>query len=237
MIHPRWEQVKDLLPWEPDLSLTVDAGFSYFTKPNCLSTHVATDPHVLDYSIGRRNSDFFFNMQPSYLVTGDILLPYAFDPEAHFPMANVEKEYDAVLIGLHYPERNAWVEQLRARGVTVNYRIGDIWDEYRIENNKAKIGLIWSSRLDVIARVFEVMAMRLVPVMNRIPGLSALGFVEGRHYLGFSTLEEAVEKVMWAKENPDFAKQIANQAYQFVYENKMTWDNRVDYILEKVGLK
>ena len=100
-----------------------------------------------------------------------------------------------------------------------------------IENNKAKIGLVWSSREDVIARVFEVMAMRMVPVMNRLSGLDYLGFEEGRHYLGFSTMEEAVAQVQWAVGNPKFAEQIANQAYFFVNERGMTWDNRVKQIL------
>ena len=45
------------------------------------------------------------------------------------------------------------------------------------------------------ARVFEIMAMKLVPVLNRLPGLDELGFEEGQHYLGFSDMDEAVEKV------------------------------------------
>jgi spore maturation protein CgeB len=88
----------------------------------------------------------------------------------------------------------------------------------------------------VIARVFEVMAMRMVPVMNRLPGLDYLGFEEGRHYLGFSSMEEAVVQVQWVLGNKPFAQQIANQAYQFVHEHGMTWDNRVKQILHDVKL-
>ena len=235
MIHPSWEQVRDLLPWKPDLSLTVDAGFSYTSKPDCLSAHVATDPHVLDYSNGRKNSDHFFNMQPSYMQTGDKLLPYAFDPKAHFPETHIQ-EYECSIVGLHYPQRDEWVSRLRAAGIKVNYRIGDIYDEYRAENNKAWIGLNWSSKEDVTARVFEIMAMRLVPVLNRLPGLDFMGFEEGRHYLGFSSMEEAVAQVQWAIGNPQYAKQIADQAYQFVNERDMTWDRRIKTILETCGL-
>jgi hypothetical protein len=75
------------------------------------------------------------------------------------------------------------------------------------------------------------MAMRLVPVLNRLSGLNALGFIEGKHYLGFSNMEEAVEKVLWAKNNPEEAKQIAQNAHNFVHEMDMTWDNRVRKIL------
>jgi hypothetical protein len=234
--HPTWKMISDQLPWKPDLSLTVDAGFSYFTKPDCLSAHVATDPHVLDYTIGRKNSDYFFNMQYSYLQPKDILLPYAFDVDAHRPDSSVEKEYNAVLIGLHYPNRNEWVSRLQAGGIKVNYRMGDIYDEYREENNKAWIGLNWSSLNDVTARVFEIMAMKLVPVINRLPGLDYMGFEDGRHYLGFSSMDEAVEKVLWAKNNRDYAEAIALNAYQFVNERGMTWDSRVRTILETTEL-
>ncbi|MBF9649645.1 hypothetical protein, partial [Streptococcus pseudopneumoniae] len=89
----------------------------------------------------------------------------------------------------HYPQRDGWVSRLRGLGIKVNYRIGDIFDEYREENNKAWIGLNWSSLQDVTARVFEICAMLMVPVLNRLPGLDALGFEDGRHYLGFSTMD------------------------------------------------
>jgi hypothetical protein len=246
MLNPTWENVEQLLPWKPDLSLTIDAGWFYSTKPNCLSAHVATDPHVLMYDRQRELCDTFYNMQPSYLKDNDHLLPYAFDPTVHYPVPTKELllsnppkpkyEYDCCMVGLHYPHRDEWVRRLREIGITVNYRIGDIYDEYREENNKARIGLIWSSMQDVIARVFEVMAMRMIPVMNRLPGLDFLGFEDGRHYLGFSTMEEAISQVIWAKEHPDFAHQIAHNAYQFVHEHNMTWDSRLETILKTTKL-
>lgn len=227
-----WKMVENQLPWEPDLILNVDAGFHLKDKPDVPYYVVATDPHCLGdwYSRVRPLADKFFNMQPAYMQDGDILLPYAFDKDAHYP-TDTEKEYDCSIIGLHYPQRDEWVRRLKLHGVKVNYRIGDIYDEYREENNKALIGLNWSSLEDVTARVFEIMAMRLVPVLNRLSGLNALGFIDGKHYLGFSNMEEAVEKVLWAKNNPEEAKQIARNAYNFVHEMDMTWDNRVRKIL------
>lgn len=250
-----WASISAYLPWKPDLVLNVDAGFHLSTQPDAIYYVVATDPHVLGgwYSKVRPLADKFFNMQPSYMQDGDVLLPYAFDPECHYPetsthtedsLIDVEgrqvtmrtviadpKEYDCSIIGLHYPQRDEWVRRLRELGVKVNYRIGDIYDEYRRENTKAWIGLNWSSLEDVTARVFEIMAMQLVPVLNRLPGLTALGFVEGEHYLGFSNMDEAVEKVMWAMNNREAAMKIAENAYRFVYEQHMTWDTRVHQIL------
>lgn len=229
-----WSFIKNRLPWKPDLIINVDAGFHLSTKPDVPYYVVATDPHVLGdwYRLVRPLADAFFNMQGTpYIQDGDVWLPYAFDPMCHFPITGFPKEYDCTIVGLHYPQRDEWVSRLRAKGVTVNYRIGDVYDEYRQENNKAWIGLNWSSLEDVTARVFEIMAMRLVPVLNRLPGLDELGFEEGRHYLGFSGMDEAVERVLWAKANPEFAKQIALQAYQFVNNREMTYDSRIRQIL------
>lgn len=234
-----WSMISNRLPWKPDLIINVDAGFHLSTKPDVPYYVVATDPHVLGdwYSEVRPLADKFFNMQGiPYIQEGDVWLPYAFDPKVHYvePL-NPENNntYDCSIIGLHYPQRDEWVSKLRAKGVKVNYRIGDIYDEYREENNKAWIGLNWSSLQDVTARVFEIMAMKLVPVLNRLPGLDELGFVEGQHYLGFSTMDEAVGKVLWAINNRPFAEQIALQAYQLVNWKEMNYDTRVQKILKE----
>lgn len=245
-----WAMIENQLNWKPDLVLNVDAGFHLSSKPPSPYAVVATDPHVLSdwYKKVRHMTDYFFNMQPSYLQAGDILLPYAYDPTVHYPMPHEKPEffglnntytlleYDCCIVGLHYPQRDEWVSRLRALGVNVNYRIGDIFDEYREENNKAWIGLNWSSLQDVTARVFEIMAMGLVPVLNRLPALDFLGFEEGKHYLGFSNMDEAVSKVMWAKSNKDEAMEIAKAANYFVVGNGMTWDTRVNQILETCKL-
>lgn len=238
MNTPSWELIKSQLPWTPDLVLCVDAGFHFSGRPDVPYVVVGTDPHVLGdwYKVPRRDADIFYSMQTSYMEAGDHFLNYSFDPYCHYPDDAVSEEYDCSIIGLHYPHRDEWVNRLRVKGVKVNYRIGDIYDEYREENNKAWIGLNWSSLEDVTARVFEICAMKLVPVLNRLPGLDKLGFEEGRHYLGFSTMEEAIEKVLWAMNNRPFAEQIALNAYQFVHQKDYTYDRNIKTILTDVGL-
>lgn len=232
-----YSMIESSLPWKPDLVLNVDAGFHFSTKPDSPYAVVATDPHVLGdwYRDARKNADYFFNMQTSYMQDGDIFIPYGFDPFCHYPV-DMEKEYDCAIVGLHYPQRDEWVSRLRALGIKVNYRIGDIFDEYREENNKAWIGLNWSSLQDVTARVFEICAMRMVPVLNRLPGLDALGFEDGRHYLGFSSMDEAVSQVQWAMSHRPQAEQVALEAYQMVHNRNFTYDNNIQTILEKTGL-
>jgi len=234
--------LKPKVDFEPDLVITVDAGIHWTARPdvNCPVVHVATDPHVLNYDLPRSYSDKFFNMQRVYSKEGDIYLPYAFDPETHFKIPhslkpNPIEEYDAVLVGMAYPNRVEWVNRLRSEGISVAFENGPIFDEYRELANKAVIGLNWSSLDDMVARVFEIMAMGLVPVINRVTDLKEF-FVEDVHYLGFSSMEEAVAKVKWAKENPVEASMIANNARDLVWSQNHTYDQRVQTIMQEVGL-
>jgi hypothetical protein len=233
--NPPWEIVKAQLPWKPDLVLQVDAGFHYSNKPDCLTATVGTDPHVLNYDAPRKYSDRFFCMQQAYSKPGDVWLKYAFDPTVHYPDPLYPEDTDCCLVGLHYENRNIWVQKLRERGHSVIYELGPIFDEYRQLNCRASIGLNWSSLNDVCARVFEIMGMKRIPVINRVPDLEALGFQDGVHYLGFSSMQEAVDKVEWALSHREEALQIARNAYEKVWRDDK-WDDRVQLILEGCGL-
>ena len=181
----RYDGIKRLLgDWKPDLVLTADAGIHWHEKPtDGVVAHIATDPHVLDYSLPRSYSDKFFNMQKVYSQPGDIWLPYAYDPTVWYPDDSVVsvgqdatlpvKTYDAALIGMPYQQRVEWVNALRSKGVRVAFENGPIFDEARDFYSKARIGLNWSSLDDLNARVFELMAMGLAPVLNRVTDLPA----------------------------------------------------------------
>lgn len=243
-----WSQAKLLIgDWKPDLVITVDAGIRFDNKPDvdCPVVHVATDPHVLNYDVARSWSDKFFNMQRFYSQDNDIYLPYAFDPTVHYIETNVKKEVDCALIGMPYPTRNQLVTAMNSHGITVNYQNGPVFDEYRWENCKANIGINYSSLNDMTARVFELMAMGLTPLLNRVPDLPIF-FEEGYHYLGFSSIEEAVSLVL---DTPK-AKQIeiANNAYNCVWKPNTnldynnpnyyvhSYDSRVYQILKESGI-
>lgn len=230
--------------WKPDLVVTVDAGWNWIDRPkvDCPVVTVGTDPHVLDYSHARAISDKFFNMQKVYMQEGDIYLPYAFSQYDHFKDVSFdEKMVDAVLIGMPYDNRVKFVSALRQAGVSVVFENGPIFDEYRQLNNRASIGLNWSSMDDLVARVFELMAMGLCPVINRVTDLKEF-FIEGEHYLGFSSLEEGVEAVLWAKSHPIEARIIAENAHILMWKNSVnkhpqhSYSERVQQILIEVGL-
>lgn len=232
---PSWEMIKSHLPWKPDLVLCCDAGFHLSTKPDVPYAIILTDPHVLGdwYKVGNKHADFVFGMQRYYLKEGEILLPYCMSPDHHYPM-DVAKDYDASLIGLHYGQRDQLVAALRGRGYKVLYELGLIYDEYREQNNRATIGLNWSSLMDINARFFEIPAMKQVLLANRLPHIEELGFCEGEHYLGFDSVEEAVEKVRWVKANPETAQQIAENGFSLVRHH--TYSHRISQIIETIGL-
>lgn len=219
--------------WKPDLVINVDAGIHWREKPtDGMAVTVATDPHVLNYDYQRTISDRFFNMQKIYSQPGDIYLPYGYDSTVFYPAPGTTRDVDACMVGMPYPQRIQWVEALRRKGVTVTFENGPIFDEARDLYNHATIGLNWSSLLDLNARVFELMGMNLVPVINRVPDLSEF-FKEDEHYIGFGNLEEAVEKVLWAKNHPAEADAIRSAAWKAVAFH--TYDNRIEQIFKECG--
>ena len=235
-LTPFWNSIEPLLPWTPDIIIQVDAGFHFLDKPKCkIVATVATDAHVLDYSVPRSYSDFMFNMHPHFSKPGDIPLPYAADTTCHYPDLDVEIDHDACLIGLHYQQRDQWVAALRSHGMRVIYDLGLIYDDYRQQVCRAPVGLNWSSSKDMNQRVFELMAMARCPVVDRVPDFELVGLKEDVHFLGFDTLPEAVEKVEWALDNLGEAQKIAHQAREFVLQ-RHTYQHRVNTILEECGL-
>lgn len=254
-----YEIVKVMLrDWVPDLIVQIDAGFHAKHKPtDGMVVTVGTDPHVLNdfYDVPRKYSDRFFNMQASYSKPNDIYLPYAYSKYDFYPEtykvthmtaalpdkdlqigSDLPKEYDAALIGLQYTHASSprvqWIEELRKRGLKVFAENGPIMDEARAIYNRAKIGLNWSTLDDLNCRAFELPAMKLAPVMNLVSDIHKF-FVQGEHYLGFTSLNEAVENVVWLRDHPREAEQMAERAYQNVRPH--TFDARVQQILTDCG--
>lgn len=225
------EMVEARLPWEPDLWIQVDAGWFLRGRPkHGKNVIVATDPHVLNYAQQRRLADTFYCMQAVYAEAGDEYLPYAYDPVWHAPQEQ-PRNFDACLLGLHYQQRNELVHQLRQAGLNVHYDLGPCFDEARALYNQAPIGLNWSSKQDLVSRVFELLGMGRLAVVNVVPDLPRF-FADGMDLVVFGGLDEAVEKTAYYWRNPDKAREIAEQGRKTVKPH--TWDARVAQILEGV---
>ena len=233
---PSPEYINSQMPWTPDLSLLVDAGWHLSGKPKgTVVALVKTDPHVLShfYPLPKSYCDISFSMQSHYAEPRDYYLPYAYDPDIHYPM-NLEKTTDVCMIGLQYPTRMMLAEHLRRMNVNVNITTGIVYDEYREAYNRSRIALTWSTLLDLPARTWEGMAMKLPVITNRVPDLGNF-FVEGEHYLGFDTEVEAIKQVLKVLSDPTNASEMAHNAYRKVL-NYHSYDARVTQILETAKL-
>jgi hypothetical protein len=221
------------LLWKPDVWIQLNSTEGLIGKPSKGKNFVVgVDPHCINYDEARQWADVFFCMQTPYMRPDDIWLPYAYDPSCHTPNTDCTRErpYDGGLIGAPYINRVRLVESLRAQGHKILFPgFGPVFGEYRDLLHTCKIGLNWSTQQDLCARVFEVAAMGLCPVVNRVPDLMKMGFVEGKHYLGFDSLDEALSqfKVALGK-----WQEISQQACEFVAPH--TWDARVETVLSYV---
>ena len=232
---PKMTEVEQMLPWEPDVWITVDAAYHLQGKPrHGTSLHIGTDPHCVNYDYNRSVARVFFNMQTPYMKDGDVWLPYAYDPVWHAPL-DVEKEYDFGIVGADgrqgslYDNRDNLVKMLRAKGYTVLQLFGTVYEAYRDALTQCKVGLNWSTQKDTTARVFETMGMGVALLTNRTPDLDKIGFIEGSHYEGFSTLDEAESRALWLMHNDNWIE-MAEQGHDAV--RKHTWDARIDEVLK-----
>jgi len=224
------------IPKDIDLWLQIDAGWHFLNcPPGDVVAHIQTDPHVLKgfYRKPKAYSDVNFCMQGHYIEKDEVYLPYAYDPTIHYP-EELEKEYDACLIGLNYDHRRSLMNALERRGIVTKTGIGIVYDEYRKEYNKSKTAVSWSSGFDLPCRVWESFGMGIPTITNRLSDLNNY-FLEDVDYLGFSTQEEAIEKVEYALSDYDKSLEMAHSAWTKV-KDVHTWDNRVQKILEICGL-
>lgn len=224
------------MPWKPDLLIQIDAGWHLDSRPNAnIVAHIQTDPHVLKgfYTFPKTYSDLKFSMQGYYMESDELYLPYAYDPDIHYPM-NLEKTTDVCMIGLQYPTRMMLAEHLKRMNVNVNITTGIVYDEYREAYNRSKIALTWSTLLDLPARTWEGMAMKLPVITNRVPDLGNF-FTEGDHYLGFDNENEAIKRVFEVLTNQKMADEMAGNAYRKVL-NHHSYDARATQILETAKL-
>lgn len=226
---------KSKLDFKPDLWIQVDAGMWLDGRlPGTQMVGIGTDPHVLNYDQQRKRADRFFCMQRVYSQPGDIYLPYAYDPIWHCPSEyKVHPRYDACLLGLHYTQRDRWVEQLRKIGMKVCYDLGPVFLAARALYLESKVGLNWSSLDDLVARVFEVTAMGLPLVTNHVTDLAEF-FKPQEDVCVFHNLNEAVRLVTYLVDNEEARLEIARKGHQAVKPH--TYDARVQQVLEECGL-
>lgn len=233
--------IENLLPpgFEPDLWLDVNAGFYLEGTPKKgIRATFLTDPHTglrNIYDSLKPQYQYVFCPQRVYAKENEYYLPYAADREWHTPI-EAEKLYDVTLIGNYYMNRVELMQFLKNQGKRIFFDLGYAKEDLQRIYSQSLIGLNWSSMYDLTARVFEVASFGIAPVFNRVPDLPLL-FEEGKDYLGFDNLNEAISQINWLLENPDDAKRIGESARKKIIDGGHTWDNRAKTMLEVCQLQ
>lgn len=231
-----WSMIEAKAPWEPDIWINVSSTLTTKGRPKQgVYAVIAADPHVLNYDHERAKSDLFFNMQKPYMKPGDHWLPYGYDPiwHAQTDVPIEDRNVDATLLGMAYPDRTLLADALKAKGHTVIYSLGECYDDARTIYHRSLVGLNWSSLQDTTARVYEIMAYGIAPVLNRVPDLVQM-FKDGQDFFGFDTLEEGVEQAERLIKDPKLAEEIGLNARRAVEPH--SWDARMEEVLEKAGV-
>lgn len=237
--HPPMQYIKSRLgDWHPDLILDVNAGFSLDGNlENSVHATFFTDPHVLRpwYDSVKAGYDFIFCPQIPYAKENEFYLPYAADSEWCKPI-ETEKLYDVSIVGNHYANRIQLMDNIKSGGKRTRFELGVAKEDMQLLYSQSICGINWSSLNDLTARVFEMSCLGIVPVINRVPDLDRLGFIEGEHYLGFTSMYEAEAAVNRAINEPELAAAIGKNARNKIINDGHTWDNRAQTILEVCGL-
>jgi glycosyltransferase involved in cell wall biosynthesis len=224
-------------PHEPDIWIEANAGLIARGRPRQPYIVIGTDPHVLEaaYATARRVADAFYCTQKPYMKPGDKYIAYAYDPVWHTPTAVPvrDRRHDVSLVGLAYEKRVNAMTALRSRGCNIFMENGPAYEDAKAIYHQSKIGLNWSSLEDTTARVFEVMAFGIAPLLNRVPDLMEI-FKEGQDFEGFGDESELVDKAMALLKDPDRCQALGEQARKAVEPH--SWDARMDQILREWGL-
>jgi hypothetical protein len=230
-------QVWDKLPEKPDLVIQAGDVFWLDGKPPVKNIIIATDPHCVNYHPRLVDADYFVSMQDYYIKEYTnisipiIWMPYAYDNNIH---KKLDKKIfsDVVMCGLQYSHRVELAEQMRKKGLRVFSTLGLIYDDYVKAYNAGAIALSYSSKQDLPARFWEGLAMGRLVLQNRVPDLEKIPLKEGVDYIGFSSINEAVEKAVYYTEHKDEAEKIALSGYEKVKPH--TYTRRVKKLLEKI---
>jgi glycosyltransferase involved in cell wall biosynthesis len=228
--------IESKCPFQPDLWLEVNSTLITAGRPKS-GTYaiVATDPHVINYDSARSRADVLFNMQKPYMKSGDVWLPYAYDPIWHAETTLQAKDrlYDAALVGMLYPSRADLAKKLRAAGMEIFFENGPAYDDAREIYHNARVGVNWSSLKDTTARVYELMALGIAPVLNRVPDLMEM-FQDGQDFMGFDDAKQAQKIIVELARDPERCDELGRAARRAVEPH--SWDSRVEQIFDECGL-
>jgi len=225
------------------------------------SVYIASDTHLDDGYRYRKAQGFdyvFFNQKHALDGYPKIekaqyagYLAHAAEPEA-YPHFEILKKYDLCFIG-HMQEYH------KGNGINMsridvldhmfkkfpNFYFGSrnpVWPDKNMFEDAAKkfcqskIVFNISIGNDVNMRFFETLAAGSFLLTNKIPELEAVkdfGFVDGKHYVSYDSLDAAENLIKFYTENDEKREMIAKAGYEQALKTG-TYKSRLDAILKIV---
>lgn len=218
-------------------------------NPPSPSAYWVSDAHLgYDYRLSRaKKMDFVFCAQRVFMEKFEadgipkkklFYLPHCVEPTA-YPAIEIINKWDWAFVGhLNSDKRVAFLDRLMKAFPNWYYgwRLGHIpgWnvlEDAARKYSQAKVVPNEAINQDLGMRVFEVMATKTALLQERVPDMAVL-FEEGRHYLGWSTLDEAVDQMKYLLKHDTYRIQMAEAGYDEVLK-KHTYQHRILEIFKK----
>lgn len=181
------------------------------------------------------------NLDPSY---GEFQNSKGDLPKDFFGPFGLQKIHDVAFVGHMTTELNGKCTNNRMHYLdTVFKAFPNSWfafsvffEQAALRYARARVGFNVSVRDDLNMRFFEVLSYGNCLVTNRnVVGWEDLGFEEGKHFLGYTDEEEAVESVRWALKNPMEREKVAKAGHELV-RSAHTYEHRLNEMFKTVGV-
>jgi len=234
-----WAQDTPSNDWTPDLCILMDTAYQWCHPviPTVVWTvdnhaRVVRQPGIKHYFLAHSEG-------ASQPVTqeDETWVPCGYAPDIHYVTTPWEQRpYHCCMVGVMYEERAQIVNKMAEAGLRVLAGTGAILDAYRANYNQALISVCRSIKGDLAQRVFETAAMGCLILSDRVPDMDKIGMVEGVHYVGYETADEATAKALEIVNDwePERVKAMIGASLEWVKPH--TWDARCQTILEVMGL-
>lgn len=151
----------------------------------------------------------------------------------------LEKRYDTVFVG-HTPlklvegqhDRVGFLDRVFAAYPNSWYAGGVFFEQAALRYIRGRVGLNYSILDDLNMRFFEIPSYGTCMLANRdAVGWDELGFVEGEHFVGYDTVDEAIAQIQGLLDDPCKRERIARHGKSLV-RGQHTYTNRIETIRE-----
>jgi len=166
-------------------------------------------------------------------------------PEEQIGQWGVNKRHDLVFVG--FLNRGHIIDGEQVGNNRIEYldkvfsafsnswlSFGSFMVDAAVRYARGRVGFNISIRNDLNMRFFECLSYGTCLVTNTdVVGIESLGFKEGEDFLGYTSPEEAVEKIDWALKHPMEREEIAKSGHIKVREMH-TYNDRIKFMIEVI---